>query len=51
VTLEITPHGEATLTGLLRDKALLDEAVRLVRETPGVQDVKAQVTLADTGSN
>src|SRR5262245_3341259 len=40
VTLETAPSGEVVLAGVLRDLALYDEAVRLVREVPGVKAVR-----------
>jgi len=47
VSLEVSPLGNVTLSGLLRDMALLDEAVRLVREVPGVKGVTGEVRVAD----
>jgi osmotically-inducible protein OsmY len=41
VTLEIGPGGVVTLSGVLRDTALYHEAIRIVREVPGVRDVAA----------
>jgi osmotically-inducible protein OsmY len=41
VALEIGSSGVVVLSGVLRDIALYHEAIRLVREVPGVQDVKA----------
>jgi osmotically-inducible protein OsmY len=47
VVLDIGPLGNVTLSGLLRDTALYDEAVRLVREVPGVQGVTGDVRVAE----
>ena len=49
VTLETSPTGEVTLTGVLRDMALYADTVRLVREVPGVRDVRGNVEVADLG--
>lgn len=47
VALDVGPLGNVTLSGLLRDMALYDEAVRLVREVPGVQGVTGDVRVAE----
>jgi osmotically-inducible protein OsmY len=41
VTLEIGGSGVVALSGVLRDMPLYHEAIRIVREVPGVQDVRA----------
>ncbi|HSF07354.1 MAG TPA: serine/threonine-protein kinase [Methylomirabilota bacterium] len=41
VTLEIGSRGEVILSGLLPDMALYNEALRLVREVPGIGEVQA----------
>ncbi len=41
MTPEVDALANVTLSGLLRDTALLSEAVRLARETSGVKQVKA----------
>jgi serine/threonine protein kinase/osmotically-inducible protein OsmY len=49
VALEVGSTGEVTLSGTLRDMDLYNDAVRLVREVPGVQTVRAtNVRVADT---
>src|SRR5262245_29994707 len=50
VGVDVGSGGVVTLTGALRDMGLQGEAVRLVREVPGVQDVKADVRVADAAS-
>ena len=50
VTLQMAPSGEVTLSGVLRDMALYAEAIRLVREVPGVQDVKGNVEVSEVGA-
>ena len=50
VTLETAPSGEVVLAGVLRDLALYDEAVRLVREVPGVKAVRGSVEVSDVGT-
>jgi hypothetical protein len=51
VTLEIGPTGVVTLSGVLRDMALHDEAIQAVREIPGVRDVAATgVRVAGAGA-
>ena len=50
VTLETAPSGEVTLSGALRDMVLYADAIRLVREVPGVRDVRGSVQVADTGT-
>lgn len=47
VALDVGPVGNVTLSGLLRDIRLYDEAVRLVREVPGVQGVTGDVRVAE----
>jgi osmotically-inducible protein OsmY len=47
VTLDVGPLGNVTLSGLLRDMDLHDEAVRLVREVPGVQGVAGDVKVSE----
>jgi len=47
VVLDIGPLGNVTLSGLLRDMALYDEAFRLVREVPGVRGVTGDVRVAE----
>lgn len=48
VALEVGSTGEVTLSGTLRDMDLYNDAVRLVREVPGVQTVRAtNVRVAD----
>ena len=47
VTAEVGPGGDLTLDGLLRDTGLRDEALRLVREIPGVQAVTGDVRVAE----
>lgn len=50
VMAEIGPTGEVALSGTLRDMSLYREAVRLVREVPGVRDVKTTgVRVSDIG--
>src|SRR5262249_30650926 len=49
VTLETAASGEVSMSGVLRDMALYDEAVRLVREVPGVKAVRASVEVSDVG--
>jgi osmotically-inducible protein OsmY len=41
VTLDIGGSGVVALSGVLRDMPLYHEAIRIVREVPGVQDVRA----------
>jgi hypothetical protein len=41
LTLEIGSTGDVTLSGLLQDMARYNEAIRLVREVPGVKEVQA----------
>ena len=50
VTLQMASSGEATLSGVLRDMALYAEAIRLVREVPGVQDVRGNVEVSEVGA-
>jgi serine/threonine protein kinase/osmotically-inducible protein OsmY len=51
VSVEVGPTGEATLSGTLRDMTLYGEAIRLVREVPGVHDVKATgMRVSDIGA-
>lgn len=50
VTLETAPSGEVVLGGVLRDMTLYDEAVRLVREVPGVKAVRGSVEVSDVGT-
>jgi serine/threonine protein kinase/osmotically-inducible protein OsmY len=50
VTLETAPTGEVTLSGVLRDMVLYADAIRLVREVPGVQEVRGSVQVADAGT-
>jgi type II secretory pathway predicted ATPase ExeA/osmotically-inducible protein OsmY len=50
VSVEVGPGGEATLNGVLRDMPLLNEAIRIVREVPGVANVKANVQVPDAGT-
>ena len=50
VTLETGPGGEVNLTGVLRDMALYNEAVRLVREVPDVKTVRGSVEVRDLGA-
>lgn len=50
VALEIGSSGEVTVTGVLRDMALYDEAIRLVREVPGVQTVRGSVQVSEVGA-
>ncbi len=50
VTLETGPSGEVNLTGVLRDMALYNEAVRLVREVPDVKTVRGSVEVRDLGA-
>jgi uncharacterized protein len=50
LALEIDGLANVTLSGQLRDAALWSETVRLVRETPGVKEVKAEnVRVAQMG--
>jgi len=49
VTIETAPSGEVALGGVLRDMALYDEAVRLVREVPGVRAVRGSVEVSNVG--
>ena len=50
VTLDVSSLGHVTLSGLLRDKMLFEEAARLVREVPGVQGVTGNVTIAENSA-
>ena len=50
VTLETAPTGEVTLSGVLRDMVLYADAIRLVREVPGVREVRGSVKVADAGT-
>jgi osmotically-inducible protein OsmY len=51
VSPEIDTGATVTLSGLLRDTALLTEAIRLVQETSGVKQVKADaVRVAQAGA-
>jgi osmotically-inducible protein OsmY/predicted Ser/Thr protein kinase len=50
VTLETAPTGEVTLSGVLRDMVLYADAIRLVREVPGVREVRGSVQVADAGT-
>jgi osmotically-inducible protein OsmY len=50
VTLETASTGEVTLSGVLRDMVLYVDAIRLVREVPGVREVRGSVQVADTGT-
>ena len=50
VALDVSSLGHVTLSGLLRDRVLFEEAARLVREVPGVQDVTGNVTVAETSA-
>jgi len=50
VTLDTAPNGEVTLAGVLRDMALYEEAVRLVREVPEVKAVRGTVEVSDVGT-
>jgi osmotically-inducible protein OsmY/predicted Ser/Thr protein kinase len=50
VAVEIGSTGEVALSGTLRDITLYREAVRLVREIPGIRDVKTTgVRVSDVG--
>ncbi len=50
VAPEMGSQGEVSLSGTLRDMELYNEAIRLVREVPGVQAVRAtNVRVADMG--
>jgi serine/threonine protein kinase/osmotically-inducible protein OsmY len=40
VTVDVGSTGEVALSGTLRDLTMYQDAVRLVRDVPGVQDVK-----------
>ena len=50
VTLETASTGEVTLSGVLRDMVLYADAIRLVREVPGVREVRGSVQVADAGT-
>ncbi|MGH7306590.1 MAG: BON domain-containing protein, partial [Candidatus Rokuibacteriota bacterium] len=50
ITLETGSSGEVSLAGVLRDMALYNEAVRLVREVPDVRAVRGSVDVWDVGS-
>ena len=50
VTLETAPTGEVTLSGVLRDMVLYADAIRLVREVPGVREVRGSIQVADAGT-
>jgi osmotically-inducible protein OsmY len=50
VTLDTASNGEVTLAGVLRDMALYEEAVRLVREVPEVKAVRGTVEVSDVGT-
>ena len=50
VTLETAANGEVTLAGVLRDMALYEEAVRLIREVPEVKTVRGAVEVSDVGT-
>ena len=50
VTLETGSSGEVSLSGMLRDMALYNEAVRLVREVPDVKSVRGSVQVWDVGA-
>ena len=50
VTLETAPTGEVRLSGVLRDMVLYADAIRLVREVPGVREVRGIVQVADAGT-
>jgi osmotically-inducible protein OsmY len=50
VAVEVGATGEVALSGTLRDITLYREAVRLVREIPGIRDVKTTgVRVSDVG--
>ena len=49
VALETAANGEVHMSGVLRDITLYDEAVRLVREIPGVKAVRGSVEVSDVG--
>jgi serine/threonine protein kinase/osmotically-inducible protein OsmY len=49
VTIDIASNGAVTLGGALRDMALYAEALRLVREVPGVADVQGNVQVGEIG--
>jgi osmotically-inducible protein OsmY len=49
VTIDIASNGAVTLGGALRDMALYAEALRLVREVPGVPDVQGDVEIGEIG--
>jgi osmotically-inducible protein OsmY len=51
VMVEVGSTGEIALSGTLRDISLYQEAIRLVRGIPGVQDVKATgVSVSELGT-
>ena len=50
VALETASTGEVTLSGVLRDMVLYADAIRLVREVPGVREVRGSVQVADAGT-
>ena len=50
VSLDTASNGEVTLAGVLRDMALYEEAVRLVREVPEVKAVRGTVEVPDVGT-
>ena len=50
VALDVSSLGQVTLSGLLRDKVLFEQAARLVREVPGVQGVTGNVTVAENSA-
>jgi hypothetical protein len=50
VTLEVSSLGHVTLSGLLRDRVLFEEAARIVREVSGVQGVTGNVTVAENSA-
>jgi osmotically-inducible protein OsmY len=51
VTVEVTGNGMVTVAGTLRDTALQNEAVRIIRETPGVRDVRENITIPKRAEN
>ena len=50
VTLDTSSTGEVALTGALRDMVLYADAIRLVREVPGVREVRGSVQVAGAGT-
>jgi serine/threonine protein kinase/osmotically-inducible protein OsmY len=49
VTVEIGPDGIVTAAGIVRDRTLQDEAIRLIQEAAGTSQVRDGITRPDSG--